>query len=124
MDIIIDEWDLNSEQAKFRKTLSQLFTEKIKGIFWDIVRDNCNGCRIDHPSQRQHICIMLDVDDLIRELFVTLLDYVDWEELNRNCCKLIDEKFTSNKIISKQVLLDDYEWWNYTEAALIKSLNT
>ena len=23
----------------------------------------CNGCEIDHPSQRQHSCVMMDSED-------------------------------------------------------------
>ena len=37
-------------------TIDYIFSKAIR----DAVVENCNGCRIDHPSQRQHSCMMSD----------------------------------------------------------------
>lgn len=31
----------------------------------DLVVQNCHGCAIDHPSQRQHVCCMMDLDERV-----------------------------------------------------------
>ena len=37
---------------------------------------NCNGCRIDHPSQRQHDCLMMEVEENMWVYFDCALDAV------------------------------------------------
>ena len=35
----------------------------------DLVARNCYGCAIDHPSQRQHVCCMMDLDERVLVYF-------------------------------------------------------
>ena len=41
----------------------------------NLVVKNCNGC-IDHPSQRQHACLMMELDERIWMYFDTALERV------------------------------------------------
>jgi hypothetical protein len=45
-----------------------LTADKQKIIFWDVVKAECNGCRIDHPSQRQHQCLE-SIEENVEEIF-------------------------------------------------------
>ena len=35
----------------------------------DLVAQNCYRCAIDHPSQRQHVCCMMDLDERVLVYF-------------------------------------------------------
>lgn len=37
---------------------------------------NCNGCIIDHPSQRQHPCLMMEADERLCLNFDQAVDLV------------------------------------------------
>ena len=76
MNLIIDEWDINAEQSKCRKVMSELVVERMKGIFWDAVQEECYGCHIKHPSQHQHLCLT-DIDRYRRKRGVSIL-YIQW----------------------------------------------
>lgn len=58
--------------------LQECYTEEVASNIYKFVTENCNGCAIDHPSQRQHDCLMMEVNAL------ELLKYTcqDWRLLN------------------------------------------
>jgi hypothetical protein len=69
---------LKSEQSKYRKTLSELAVEEMGNLFREVVKERCNGCRIDHPSQRQHQCLE-SVEENVDAVFFILMIRMDWE---------------------------------------------
>ena len=87
MKIVIDEWDIESNQSIYRRTLSALAVDKMKNIFRKVIEDNCNGCIIDHPSQLQHPCLFGVSCDKVEEHFEQLLTKIDLNQLNVECCK-------------------------------------
>ena len=121
-NIIIDEWDINSEQSKFRRTLSELAVRELKDIFWDVVKEECNGCIIDHPSQRQHPCLN-GIEENIENLFITLINRIERKELMKECCEITEKTFREETMMTKDTLLDDYEWQDLTKQLLIKALS-
>jgi hypothetical protein len=43
--------------------LLNCYAIKVASIITALVVKNCNGCIIDHPSQHQHPCLMMDSDE-------------------------------------------------------------
>ena len=53
---------MNNEILK--SALEELFAEVLQENIKDLVKKNCYGCIVDHPSQLHHdICIMLTTDE-------------------------------------------------------------
>ena len=75
-EIVIDELNINLVQSKFRCIISELAVQKIKDVFWDIVKEECNRCIIDHPSQLQHPCLY-GVDENVENLFVLSINRLE-----------------------------------------------
>ena len=51
---------------EYQKLFSLIEVIYIRAVFTEIERlceENCCGCKIDHPSQRQHDCLMLIVEE-------------------------------------------------------------
>ena len=119
--IVIDEWDINSEQSKYRKTLSELVANEMSNIFWDVLKSECYGCQVEHPSQRQHQCLMRDIEENVEQLFHIMMRQLDWKELNKRCCELTHHK--KENILTAEILLNDDEWYSYTQETLIKALS-
>lgn len=44
----------------------------------EMARKNCNGCRIDHPSQRQHACLMDTMEEMTWKYFDKVWDSLDF----------------------------------------------
>ena len=42
--------------------LLKCYAEETASRVMVLVTKYCNGCLIDHPSQRQHDCLMMEVD--------------------------------------------------------------
>ena len=48
--------------VEYQKMFSLIEVKYTHAVFTEIERlceENCHGCKIDHPSQRQHDCLML-----------------------------------------------------------------
>ena len=91
--MIVDEWDIDGEQSKFRKELADEVSKKIAEIFLDVVAENCPGCQEDQPNQLAHEFCLISRDEKFKVLFPHLLDKI---ELNPDVCKerlLSDEQF-------------------------------
>ena len=62
--IIVDEWDINSEQSKLRKQMSEFAAEEIRILYWSVVKEMCYACDINEPSQHRHQCCQEPQKDL------------------------------------------------------------
>ena len=56
--IIVDEWDINSEQSKLRKQMSEFAAEEIRILYWPVVKETCYACEINELSQHRHQCCL------------------------------------------------------------------
>ena len=108
-EIVIDEWDIKAEQSKFRKELSDFAVEKMRFLFWPVVKNECYACEIKEPSQRRHQCCA-DIKTNIDDLLDTLVERIKWNEIER-----------ADRIIDVKELLDS-DWREETKESLIKAL--
>ena len=119
--IVIDEWDINSMQSSYRRTLSEIVAAQMKDLFSKMLK--CEGCEIDAPGQLVHDCLK-SVEELVLENFGILLDAVDITKANEMC-------FTSTAktsalpmndvscFLDKESLTNDKDWIEITEKNLI-----
>ena len=42
------------------RLLQYIIGDELERLTEALVKENCNGCMIDHPSQLQHDCVVLD----------------------------------------------------------------
>ncbi len=62
-DIGNEERFLSHRQSLIQEKLIKCYAEEIGSAISVLVVENCNGCIIDHPSQRQHPCLMMENDE-------------------------------------------------------------
>ena len=63
MDISHLENFLSNRQIMIEEKLLKCYAEETASRVMVLVTEYCNGCLIDHPSQRQHDCLMMEVDE-------------------------------------------------------------
>ena len=68
-DIGNEERFLNHRQKIIEERLIKCYAEEIASAINQLVVENCNGCIIDHPSQRQHPCLMMESDERLSMYF-------------------------------------------------------
>ena len=68
-DIGNEERFLNHRQKIIEERLIKCYAEQIASVINQLVVENCNGCIIDHPSQRQHSCLMMESDERLSMYF-------------------------------------------------------
>lgn len=119
--IVIDEWDLNSSQSIYRKTLANLTAERIKEMYWSLMRETCVACEYDVPAQETHLC-NLPVDENIKSLFAVIMNRINFKELNAACCKNLKIPVNENQFPSYAQLLEDQEWKNYIAETVKKRM--
>ena len=77
----------------------------------------CNGCEINHPSQNQHSCLMIED----RETRVCLalneaLHMVDWEDIKED----FFEELTTSQLLRCCPCFEDNEWWKDLQIIVLK----
>ena len=75
----IDEIEINlsHRQRRVEEKLLKCYTDEVASEICKLVLLNCNGCRIDHPSQKQHVdCLMMEAEEKIWVYFDCALDAV------------------------------------------------
>ena len=70
-DIGNEERYLSRRQSLIQEKLLKCYAEEIACVISVLVVENCNGCIIDHPSQRQLPCLMLENDEKLLLYFDT-----------------------------------------------------
>ncbi len=53
----------SDRQKLIEQKLTECYAEEISSVISNLVVENCNGCITDHPSQRQHPCLMMKSDE-------------------------------------------------------------
>lgn len=75
-DIGDEEKFLSHRQSLIKEKLLKCYADEIAIIISNLVVENCNGCIIDHPSQRQHPCLMMESDEKMWMYFDIALERV------------------------------------------------
>ena len=75
-DIDEEEKFLCCRQRLIEEKLLKCYAEEVSAIISMMVLENCEGCRVDHPSQRQHDCLMMEDDQKMWPYFDSALEKV------------------------------------------------
>ena len=119
----IDEDNLQKSiiiKKLFEKYINQtvsIFLEK--QIFPNIKKNNCNGCRIDHPSQKQHDCLMWPNEDWWDIYVLDALKLLDFSIIYALARNRLYEHFSKKDVDNIELVykdlcqyIEDDEWVN------------
>ena len=108
-------------KKEIHKSFEQCLVEQLRFLIGEEATLNCNGCRIDHPSQRQHDCIMMfpeDQTDMFMYRAVEKMDQFDVMEKWYPKLEVMDlddeeilEAYNLWKTIKDKTLLKEDETW-------------
>lgn len=57
------------------------YARKVREVVEDLTRKHCYGCRIDHPSQRTHSCLMMSDLEHLNMYFDDVMEEIDCQEV-------------------------------------------
>ena len=75
-DLGEDEKCVCCRQRLIEEKLLKCYAEEVTAIISMMVLENCEGCRVDYASQRQHDCLMMEDDQKMWLYFDSSLDKV------------------------------------------------
>ena len=83
-DIGNEELFLSYRQKIIEEKLIKCYAEEIVSVIAKLVVENCSGCIIDHPSQRQHPCLMMESDEKLSMYFDDALSKISEARVMEN----------------------------------------
>ena len=83
-DIGNEERFLSHRQKVIEERLIKCYAEEIVSVINQLVVENRNGCIIDHPSQRQHPCLMMESDERLSMYFDDALSKISEARIMEN----------------------------------------
>ena len=83
-DIGNEERFLSHRQKIIEERLIKCYAEEIASVINQLVVENCNGCIIDHPSQIQHPCLMMESDERLSMYFDDALSKISEARVMEN----------------------------------------
>ena len=83
-DIGNEERFLSHHQKIIEERLIKCYAAEIASVINQLVVENCNGCIIDHPSQRQHPCLMMESDERLSMYFDDTLSKISEARVMEN----------------------------------------
>ena len=81
MDGDLREMSSKERQKRIEEKLLTCYAQELASIINELVVKKCNGCIIDHPSQRQHPCITMENDERLWSYFNDALLRISEEEV-------------------------------------------
>lgn len=76
-----------------------------------IVKENCYGCEVDHPSQLQHACLIYDHEESIYMYFDELLSAVNEDSILLSWSEIVDALEISPEVVALHKLkIYDKDW--------------
>ena len=83
-DIGNEERFLSHGQKIIEERLIKCYAEEIASVINQLVVENCNGCIIYHPSQRQYPCLMMESDERLSMYFDDALSKISEARVMEN----------------------------------------
>ena len=83
-DIGNEDRFLSHRQKIIEERLIKCYAEEIASVINELVVENCNGCIIDHPSQRQHPYLMMKSDERLSMYFADALSKISEARVMKN----------------------------------------
>ena len=82
------------------------------GYYFEASKNFCEGCVHDYPSQRDHDCLMMPVQERIELLFKYMITKIDGEELHQSTLNRLKGENVIEEIIfvSQEELIQCEQW--------------
>ena len=65
---------------------------------YNLTQENCEGCKIDHPSQRRHDCCMMDYKTMTYSYLESALERVDEDKVMKSFIELTNKHSPLNAL--------------------------
>ena len=79
-DLAVWPDETESDRAQqLDRILKEEYFDALQKEFKKVREENCDGCLVDHPSQRRHDCLMMDPEIAVELFYDTTLNRVDEE---------------------------------------------
>lgn len=65
----------------FLNTYDFCFAKKIQELIPTLTREHCYGCMVDHPSQREHSCLLFTELECLEQFFVEAYDKISLKDV-------------------------------------------
>ena len=76
-DLLKEEEETPSSQT-MKESLHNYVVEELQTLIYDDVHRNCEGCKVDHPSQTRHtLCLFTHTDDWVEFYIDSALERLD-----------------------------------------------
>jgi len=91
-----------------------------------VMQSECNGCLTDHPSQTQHMCLMMESEEYVRfglDKTLTLVDWgkvksTFWKSINVNLMLKCGPCYDKEEFFQK--LFEEWHWRNLLVSLLVQ----
>ena len=85
-------------QDSLEKLLIEAFAGQLIYEIYNLTQENCEGCKIDHPSQRRHDCCMMDYKTMTYSYLEQALEKVDEDKAMKCFIDLTNEHSPLNAL--------------------------
>ena len=94
------------EKKIIEQRLIKCYAEEIASVINQLVVENCNGCIIDHPSQRQHPCLIMESDEILSMYFDDTLSEISEARVMENCMNSLNDICANERWLLKKETLE------------------
>ena len=92
MACLFDE--LQANQQVLEQTAYKVYAKVVRETLYEVAQENCHGCQIDHPSQKQHdVCLFMSLEEKLDYFLDEALERVDLERATEKWNKALKEFF-------------------------------
>ena len=103
--------ELQVTQQLLEQTAYKVYAKVVRETLYEVAQENCHGCRIDHPSQKQHdVCLFMSLEEKLDYFLDEALERVDLERATEKWNKALEELFPAQA--TSHIALYDYKSTN------------
>ena len=93
-----NEPTISERQDAIEKMLIDAFADHLSYEILTLTNENCYGCKIDHPSQREHDCCMMDNTTMTCNYLDAAMERIDQDKAMKNFIDLTNEHLPVNSL--------------------------
>ena len=97
-----DDTNVNPQQVMQRE-MYNIYAKAVENLLFDVVQEECHGCQIDHPSQKQHdVCLFMtyeqQVDCFQDDILDDILKRLDFVEIIKDWVKAVGRLYPGSNV--------------------------
>lgn len=94
--VLLEKYD---EVMTFHNEVKRVYKEIKENVVVELskaIKKKCYGCEVDHPSQTQHECLMMDWNSRVENHFFGAMDKLSYSEITSKMDTFLSEEFLDN----------------------------